>query len=103
MKIKFLSFFLIIIILLPTIMEVSEYLSDHNHEMCNKDGIHFHEKELNCTTCLINKISSEEFIYLTHLSFETDFITGNYKDNFYHYLGNFHLNPLSRGPPENIS
>ena len=103
MKSKFLSLLLTAVLLLPTIMEVSEYLSDHNHEICNKDGIHFHESELNCTTCLINKISSEEFINLTHLSFETDFITGNYKDNFYHYSGNFHLNPLSRGPPENIS
>ena len=103
MKSKFLSLILTAVLLLPTIMEVSEFLSDHEHEMCNKDGIHFHESELNCTTCLINKISSEEFINLTHLSFETDFITGNYKDNFYHYSGNFHLSPLSRGPPENIS
>ena len=45
MKIKFLSFFLSIIILLPTIMEVSAHLSDHNHEMCSEDGIHFHENE----------------------------------------------------------
>ena len=100
---KLLSLFLSIIILLPTIMEVSAHLSDHNHEVCNKDGIHFHENEFDCSTCLINKISSEEFINLTHLSFETYFITGNYKDNFYHYSGNFHLSPLSRGPPENIS
>jgi len=103
MKSKFLSLILTAVLLLPTIMEVSEFLSDHEHEICNKDGIHFHESELNCTTCLINKISSEEFINLTHLSFETYFITGNYKVNFYHYSGNFHLNSLSRGPPENIS
>ena len=84
-------------------MEVSAHLSDHNHEMCNKDGIHFHEKELNCTTCLINKINSEEYINLTLILFKTDGIIDNYKFDLYHYPGNFHLSSLSRGPPENIS
>ena len=103
MKKKFLSFFLSIIILLPTIMEVSAHLSDHNHEMCSKDGIHFHENEFDCSTCLIAKINSEEYINLTHILFEIDDIIDNYTINLYHYSGNFHLSPLSRGPPENIS
>ena len=50
-------------------MEVSAHLSDHNHEMCNKDGIHFHENEFDCSTCLINKINSEEYINLTLILF----------------------------------
>jgi len=103
MKSKFLSLLLTAVLLLPTIMEVSAHLSDHNHEMCNKDGIHFHENEFDCSTCLINKINSEEYINLTLIFFETDGIIDNYKIDLYHYPGNFHLSPLSRGPPENIS
>ena len=37
------------------------------------------------------------------ISIETDDIIDNYTINLYHYSGNFHLSPLSRGPPENIS
>ena len=51
-------------------MEVSAHLSDHNHEMCNKDGIHFHENEFDCSTCLIAKINSEEYINLTHILYD---------------------------------
>ena len=84
-------------------MEVSAHLSDHNHEMCNKDGIHFHESELNCTTCLINKISSEDFLFSDYDLFITSIISDNYNSNSFCFLENFLFNPLNRGPPSNIS
>jgi len=103
MKIRFISFFLTVILLFPTFSEVSVYLSGHEHEKCNKDGIHFHENLSNCDICLINNVYNEDYLITQISLIESDFITSNFNYNLYDFSGNFHLSPLSRGPPENIS
>ena len=103
MKSKCLSLLLTVVLLLPTAIETFFYFSDHQHEICNEDGIHFHENLPDCHLCLLNKISSEDFLYSDYDLFITSIINDNYNSNSFSFLENFLFNPLNRGPPSNIS
>ena len=65
---KFYSFFLSVLLILPSILNFAHHIFEE-HKVCTESEIHFHQDEINCSTCyLLNNtdnslISSSEFNY----------------------------------------
>ena len=65
---KFYSFFLSVLLILPSILNFAHHIFEE-HKVCTESEIHFHQDEINCSTCyLLNNtdnslISYSEFNY----------------------------------------
>jgi len=103
MKSKSLSLLLVVCLLLPTSIETFVHFSDHKHEICNEDGIHFHENLPDCHLCLLTKVSSDDFLLSIVHSPIIIILDDNYELNSFYYSKEFYLNLNNRGPPSNIS
>ncbi len=65
---KFYSFFLSVLLILPSIVSFAHHIFEE-HKVCTETEIHFHQNEINCSTCFVlnnteNSFTSyEEFNY----------------------------------------
>ena len=103
MKSKSLSLLLVVCLLLPTSIETFVHFSDHKHEICNEDGIHFHENLPDCHLCLLTKVSSDDFLLSIVHSPIIIILDDSHELNSFYYSKEFYLNLNNRGPPSNIS
>ena len=95
---KFYSFFLSILLLLPSITGFAHHIFEE-HKACTETEIHFHQDEINCSTCFVLNNTDNSFISYTEFNYNLvsidelviDFI-GNLKSN---NLRTFNL----RAPP----
>jgi len=98
---KTISLFLVSVLSLPTILGLNHIIHE-DHNICHEQQIHFHQYEIDCSTCDFIRISfdynSNEFEYSeTNDSFfheiktvQTGILTSFYFNSFY-----------LRGPPSN--
>ena len=65
---KIISLFFVFILSLPTLFGLNHFISE-DHIVCHDQEIHFHEKEIECSTCDFLRLnfdySSNEFKYST--------------------------------------
>lgn len=98
---KYISLFLLIIVLIPSVIQVSHVLAEEHHEaeVClSKDEHHYHEQEIECELCTFN---INEFSYDTYTEVREVSIHEIIKVNHYYYYfkSKFHSSVSLRGPP----
>ena len=95
---KFYSFFLSVLIILPSIVSFAHHIFEE-HKVCTETEIHFHQDEINCSTCFVLNNIENSFTSLTDFNYNLVLIDelvidllGNLKSN---NLRTFNL----RAPP----
>ena len=98
---RILSILLIVILSLPSIFGLNHFLNE-DHVFCNEQGIHFHEYEIECSTCdfirLNSNYNSNSFEYLDNQFSFSHKLIFFYNDEYFSSLINYFE---SRGPPTN--
>ena len=100
---KITSILLLTLFLLPDLSHSLSNFFGHSHEICTEDGIHYHENENDCITCII---STKNLTDTNRLS-KTWNINVEYKESLSDYkLVVYHSSLTSklygRAPPELI-
>ena len=65
---KFYSLFLSLLIVLPTIVSFAHHIFD-DHKVSTETEIHFHQDEINCTTCFVLNNSENNFTSSTDFNY----------------------------------
>ena len=65
---KFYSFFLAALLILPSIVSFAHHVFD-DHKICTESEIHFHQDEINCSTCFLLSNTDNSFNVYTEFSF----------------------------------
>ena len=65
---KFYSFFLAALLILPTIVSFAHHVFE-DHKICTESEIHFHQDEINCSTCFLLSNTDNSFNVYTEFSF----------------------------------
>ena len=65
---KFYSFFLSVLIIFPSIVSFAHHVFE-DHKVCTETEIHFHQDEINCTTCFVLNNTENSFTSLTDFNF----------------------------------
>ena len=65
---KFYSFFLSVLIILPSILSFAHHVFEE-HKVCTETKIHFHQDEINCTTCFVLNNTENSFTSLTDFNY----------------------------------
>ena len=65
---KFYSFFLSVLIILPSIVSFSHHVFEE-HKVCTETEIHFHQDEINCSTCFLLNNTENSFASLTDFNY----------------------------------
>ena len=96
---KILSFFLIGVLCFPTFFGLYHYIHE-DHQICQEQNLHFHELEIECSTCDFIRVSFDYNDYQIDFSYY-QFIDVNkntipFKETYFTRLFNFFDN---RGPP----
>ena len=98
---KFLSFFLTGVLIFPTFFGLYHYTHE-DHQICHEKSLHFHELEIECSTCDFIRISFDynfnDFEYLDNsFSFFQENIIIKSETPTSFFINYFYL----RGPPSN--
>lgn len=99
---KFLSFFLTGVLIFPTFFGLYHYIHE-DHQICHEQNLHFHELEIECSTCDFIRISLDYNDYQIDFSYD-QFIDVNkniipFKETYFNRLFNVCDN---RGPPSTV-
>lgn len=98
---KILSYFFISVLCLPILHGITHYVLE-DHSFCYDEGLHFHEKEIECSTCDFLRFSFDydsnelEFPYDQFYFFNENVISQK-EIYFSRFINGFD----SRGPPAN--
>ena len=65
---NFYSFFLSVLIILPSIVSFAHHVFEE-HKVCTETEIHFHQDEINCTTCFVLNNTENSFTSLTDFNY----------------------------------
>jgi len=65
---KFYSFFLSVLIILPSIVSFAHHVFEE-HKVCTENEIHFHQDEINCSTCFVLNNTENSFTSLTDFNY----------------------------------
>ena len=65
---KFYSFFLSVLIILPSIVSFAHHVFE-NHKVCIETEIHFHQDEINCSTCFLLNNTENSFTSYTEFNY----------------------------------
>ena len=65
---KFYSFFLSVLIILPSIVSFAHHVFEE-HKVCTETEIHFHQDEINCSTCFVLNNTENSFTSLTDFNY----------------------------------
>ena len=68
---KFYSFFLSVLIILPSIVSLAHHVFE-DHKVCTETEIHFHQDEINCTTCFV--LNNAENSYTSYIEFSYNLV-----------------------------
>ena len=68
---KFYSFFLSVLIILPSIASFAHHVFE-DHKVCTETEIHFHQDEINCTTCFV--LNNAENSYTSYIEFSYNLV-----------------------------
>ena len=58
---KFSTFFLSVLLILPSIISFAHHVFEE-HKVCTETEIHFHQDEINCSTCFLLNNTDNSFI-----------------------------------------
>ena len=62
------SFFLSVLIILPSIVSFAHHVFEE-HKVCTETEIHFHQDEINCTTCFVLNNTENSFTSYTEFNY----------------------------------
>ena len=65
---KFYSFFLTVLIVLPSIVSFAHHVFE-DHKVCSETEIHFHQDEINCSTCFVLNNIDNSFTSYTEFNY----------------------------------
>ena len=65
---KFYSFFLSVLLILPSIISFVHHVFEE-HKVCTESEIHFHQDEINCSTCFVLNNTENSFTSLTDFNY----------------------------------
>ena len=65
---KFYSFFLSVLLILPSIISFAHHVFEE-HKVCTETEIHFHQDEINCTTCFVLNNTENSFTSYTEFNY----------------------------------
>ena len=65
---KFYSFFLLVLLILPSIISFAHHIFEE-HKVCTETEIHFHQDEINCSTCFVLNNTENSFTSLTDFNY----------------------------------
>ena len=65
---KFYSFFLSVLLIIPSIVSFTHHVFE-NHKVCTETEIHFHQDEINCSTCFVLNNTENSFTSLTDFNY----------------------------------
>ena len=68
---KFYSFFLSVLIILPSIASFAHHVFE-DHKVCTETEIHFHQDEINCSTCFV--LNNAENSYTSYTEFNYNLV-----------------------------
>ena len=95
---KFYSFFLSALLILPSIVSFAHHVFE-DHKICTETEIHFHQDEINCSTCFLLSNIDNSFNSYTEFSFNLalidELVIDLYENHKSNSLRTFNL----RAPP----
>ena len=95
---KFYSFFLSVLIILPSIVSFAHHIFEE-HKVCTETEIHFHQDEINCTTCFLLNNTENSFNSYTEFNYNLVLIDELVIDSI-EYLKSNNLRTFNlRAPP----
>lgn len=95
---KFYSFFLSVLIILPSIVSFAHHIFEE-HKVCTETEIHFHQDEINCTTCFVLNNTENSFTSYTEFNYNLVLIDELVIDSI-EYLKSNNLRTFNlRAPP----
>ena len=95
---KFYSFFLSVLIILPSIVSFAHHLFE-DHKVCTETEIHFHQDEINCSTCFLLNNTENSFTSYTEFNYNVVLIDELVIDSI-EYLKSNNLRTFNlRAPP----
>ena len=65
---KFYSFFLSVLIILPSIVSFAHHVFEE-HKLCTETEIHFHQDEINCSSCFVLNNTENSFTGYTEFNY----------------------------------
>ena len=65
---KFYSFFLSVLLIVPSIISFAHHIFEE-HKPCSEIEIHFHQDEINCSTCFVLNNTDNSFISYTEFNY----------------------------------
>ena len=101
---KNISILFLALFLSPVLFEFGNNFFGHQHEICNEDGIHYHEIINDCPQCMTSKIK----LGLYFINNSEDILNISYskiKNDYSQQLSVYKINLIysQRGPPSLIS
>ena len=95
---KYYSFFLSVLIILPSIVSFAHHIFEE-HKVCTETEIHFHQDEINCTTCFLLNNTENSFTSYTEFNYNLVLIDELVIDSI-EYLKSNNLRTFNlRAPP----
>jgi len=95
---KFCSFFLSVLIILPSIVSFAHHVFEE-HQVCTETETHFHQDEINCTTCFVLNNTENSFTGFTEFNYNLVLIDELVIDSI-EYLDSNNLRTFNlRAPP----
>ena len=95
---KFYSFFLSALLILPGIINFAHHIFEE-HKVCTETEIHFHQDEINCTTCFVLNNTENSFTSYTEFNYNLVLIDELVIDSI-EYLKSNNLRTFNlRAPP----
>ena len=95
---KFYSFFLSFLIILPSIANFVHHIFEE-HEVCTEAKIHFHQNEIDCSTCFVLNNTENSYTSYTEFNYKLvlidELVIDLYKNHKSNNLRTFNL----RAPP----
>ena len=68
---KFYSFFLSVLLILPSVINFAHHIFE-DHKACTESEIHFHQDEINCSTCFL--LSNIDNSFISYIEFNYNLV-----------------------------
>ena len=95
---KFCSFFLSYLIILPSIVNFAHHIFEE-HEVCTEAIIHFHQNDIDCSTCFVLNNTENSYTSYTEFNYKLvlidELVIDLYENHKSNNLRTFNL----RAPP----
>ena len=68
---KFYIFFLSVLLILPSVINFAHHIFE-DHKACTESEIHFHQDEINCSTCFL--LSNIDNSFISYIEFNYNLV-----------------------------